>query len=210
MTERVAYISGPIAGQPDLNGELFRAAERRLTNNRNTRKFRYDLVLVPHDIPPYVHEGDCPPSYVTNEEHSAACYLRTDLSTMLLYATDVWMLPGWEASVGARLEMQVAAACGLRIHFFHKGDLGCPHNDYGYGKCDEAGCWNYRKPPAEEPAITSATQRPNEGYAGALKQDTRSARQIASMACAHPLTQFGTEAFCKVEACPNYYARNML
>src|SRR5688572_6994579 len=201
--KRVAYISGPIAGQPDLNGAMFRAAERRLTGQRTLRKFRYDLVLVPHDIPPYQHEGECPPSYVKNGEHTAACYLRTDLHTMLEHATDVWMLPGWEASVGARLEMQVAAACGLKIHFFHRQDLGCAHNDYGWGKCDEVSCWNYRKPHGfiTGPDVTAAVRRVGEEV---------SARQVASMACVHPLTQFGTEAFCKVATCPNYYLRNAL
>jgi hypothetical protein len=205
VTKRVAYISGPIAGQPDLNGALFRAAERRLKNTKNLRKFRYDLVLVPHDIPPFLHEGECPPSYVKNGDHTAACYLRTDLSTMLLYATDVWMLPGWEASVGARLEMQVAAACGLAIKFFHPGDLGCAHIGYEEGKCDEEPCWNY----CRTPDLFSAARRLGEAHTvlGATMTPV-TARKIASMACVHPLTQFGNEAFCKVEHCPNYYARN--
>lgn len=151
--KRVAYISGPIAGQPDLNGAMFRSAERRLRSGRG-RKFKYDLVLVPHDIPPYLHKGPCPPSYVKSGEHTAACYLRTDLSTMLLYATDVWMLPGWEASVGARLEMQVAAACGLAIKFFHRQDLGCVHTDHAqYRRCEERSCWNARKPLDQEATV---------------------------------------------------------
>lgn len=166
--KRVAYISGPIAGQPDLNGPLFRAAERRLTNPRNLRKFQYDLVLVPQDIPPYLHEGECPPSYVKSGDHTAACYLREDIIHMLKYATDVWILPGWEASVGARLEMQVAAACGLRIQFFHRQDLGCVHTDHAeYRKCEEPSCWNYRKPHGftTPPDVTSAVRRLGEGVA---------------------------------------------
>lgn len=178
--KRVAYISGPIAGHDEGNESMFRAAERRLTSERNLRKWQYDLVLVPHDIPPNLHDGPCPASYVTNGDHSAACYLRTDLKVMLELATDVWFLPGWEASVGARLEMQVAAACGLRIHFFHKHDLGCVHNEHGWGKCDGLGCWNYRKPldqvhTAEE--VAAAVRRPGEpgtvqvtSYPGATNQ----------------------------------------
>jgi hypothetical protein len=165
---RVAYISGPIAGYEALNEPMFRAAARRLTPDARVpvrKKWNYDAVIVPHDVPPYLHDGECPPSYVKNGDHTAACYLRNDLKYMLDLATDVWMLPGWEASVGARLEMQVAAACGLRIEFFHKQDLGCTHNDYGWGKCDGPGCWNYRKPldqvhTAEE--IAAAMKRPGE------------------------------------------------
>jgi hypothetical protein len=65
--------------------------------------------------------------------------------------------------------MQVAAACGLTIKFFNRQDLGCAHNGHGYGKCDEAGCWNYRKPldqvhmPEE---IRAAIGRPGENYPG--------------------------------------------
>ena len=165
---KVAYVAGPIAGHAEFNEPLFRAAERRLTSPRNQVSHRYDLVLVPHDIPPFRHEGPCPPSYTSNGEHTAACYLRTDLSTMLAYATDVWFLPGWEASVGARLEIQVAAACGLALHFFDQQDLGCAHTDYtSYSRCDEASCWNYRKPrtsctPGE--GIDAALRRPNEQF----------------------------------------------
>lgn len=166
MTPKVAYVSGPIAGHADFNEPLFRAAERRLTSKRNQPSHRYDLVLVPQDIPPHGHEGPCPPSYVQNGEHTAACYLRTDLHTMLAYCTDVWFLPGWEASVGARLEMQVAAACGLSLHFFHRQELGCAHNDYIMAKCEEETCWNYRKQKAVQyqnsETLVTPVQRPGE------------------------------------------------
>lgn len=192
--KRVAYISGPIAGHDELNEPLFRAAKRRLESERNTAAMKYDKAIVPHDVPEWHHEGECPGGYRSSpaSPHSAACYLRTDLIVMLTQAEAVWMLPGWEASVGARLEMQVAAACGLSIHFFHRGDLGCLHTNHTeWRKCEESSCWNARKP--LDQVHTRA-----------------SARKIAAAACVHPLTQFGNEAFCKVEHCPNYYGRNAL
>jgi hypothetical protein len=159
---RVAYISGPIAGHEGLNEVTFRAAERRLKSFR-ARKFSYGLVIVPHDVPAWRHEGECPASYVKNGDHTAACYLRNDLRVMLEQATDVWMLPGWEASVGARLEMQVAAACGMGIKFFHRQDLGCAHTGHAeYRKCEEPGCWNTRKPSGLSLQELAAIKRPGE------------------------------------------------
>lgn len=158
---KVAYISGPIAGHALLNEGVFRAAERRLLSTRNQASHRYDKVLVPHDIPPWGHMNqECPPSYIKNGDHTAACYLRTDLIHLLTYVDDVWMLPGWEASVGARLEMQVAAACGLGIKFFHRNELGCAHNGYGVGKCGEDSCWNYRVPVTAAPAVQRRAEAP--------------------------------------------------
>lgn len=109
--EKTVYVSGPIAGKPDGNKKLFESARRYLLTRPGVVK-----VHIPHDITPWHHLGDCPPSYATNEGHSAACHLRADLQVML-GCDEVYLLPGWEASVGARLELQVAAACGLPVHF---------------------------------------------------------------------------------------------
>lgn len=207
-------MSGPIAGHPDLNEPMFRAAQRRLNNEMRRvplKKWDYDHVLVPHDIPPHHHEDNCPTSYVQNGAHSAACYLRADILEMLKVATDVWFLPGWEASVGARLEMQVAAACGLGIKFFHRQELGCAHNGHGWGKCDEAGCWNYRKPldmvhTKEE--IDAAIRRPHERpsvIAVNLPADPLGPTMLGP--CAH--RPHGTTTRCAEMVCPNYYGRHM-
>lgn len=197
---KIAYVSGPIAGHEHLNEPLFRAAAQKLLRDN---KFKRDndrvlRVVVPHDIAPFLHVDECPPSYVKNGDHTAACYLRTDLLVMLQDCSDVWFLPGWEASVGARLEMQVAAACGLGLHFFTRCDLGCAHNGFTRGRCDEAGCWNYRKPldmvhTREE--IDAAIRRPGE----ATVMDT--------MLCVHPLHGMGPR--CRTVHCSNYYGRHM-
>lgn len=200
---KVAYLSGPIAGQPELNEPLFRAAAQKLLKEN---KFRRDndrilRVVVPHDIPPTVHVGECPPSYVKNGEHTAACYLREDLIFMLQDCSDVWFLPGWEASVGARLEMQVAAACGLELHFFTRLELGCAHNNFARGRCDEPTCWHYRKPldqvhTREELMALRSPGEPVTIHAPALGVPFK---------CAHKL-RLGT-TYCDTSHCPNYYGR---
>lgn len=106
------YVCGPMSGHADLNEPLFRRAAAYLQT-------RGHLTIVPHDVGPHEHEGPCPQSHVaqTTGEHNVACYLRGDLLALLDLCHRVYVLPGWETSVGARLEVQVAAACGIPIEF---------------------------------------------------------------------------------------------
>lgn len=104
------YIAGPMAGRYDLNRAAFARAVDLL------RDAGHDAVN-PHDIAPHQHDGPCPPSYAANPDgHSAACYLRTCIREMLL-CDSVALLPGWQASVGARTEVLTAGLCGLGVHF---------------------------------------------------------------------------------------------
>jgi hypothetical protein len=105
------YVCGPMSGYPGLNEPAFRAAAASL--GRVGRE-----VIVPHDVLPREHPGSCPASHrvETQGKHEVACYLRADLAAML-DCDAIYVLDGWEASVGARLEVQVAAACGLAIEF---------------------------------------------------------------------------------------------
>ena len=101
------YLSGPIAG---IDG-----FEKRFDRwNRYLSNFGYEVVN-PCDILPYPHAGDCPPGYVTANGHSSACYLRTDLEALLM-CDAIFMMPGWEYSIGSRLEHSVAAHCGIKIY----------------------------------------------------------------------------------------------
>lgn len=108
------YVCGPMSGYEDHNEPEFRAAAALFV----------DLpwchgVIVPHDLPPVPHAGPCPagpPAQVTDAQHGVACFLRADLAA-LLTCDLVYVLRGWEASVGARLEVQVAAACGITLEF---------------------------------------------------------------------------------------------
>lgn len=108
------YLAGPMAGYPDLNRQAFR-------DTAWTLHLAGHQVVNPHNEMPDDHDGDCPRSYAVNDGHSAACYLRACLKVML-DCDEVHLLPGWESSVGARLELQVAAACGLKVTF--AGDVG--------------------------------------------------------------------------------------
>lgn len=97
------YIAGPMTGYTNRNEDAFRKTEMVL-------KAMGHAPLVPADIPPYgrvtVIEGS-PVSWAAN--------LRADLIEML-QCDGVVLLSGWMWSHGARLEHQVATACGVMLY----------------------------------------------------------------------------------------------
>ena len=92
------YTAGPMSGYLDFNYPAFREAEEQLVSAG------YDVL--------------CP---VDSEEHNDMgkpqtwdWYMRHALR-MVLDADGLAVLPGWEASRGAQLEVQVATALGLLV-----------------------------------------------------------------------------------------------
>lgn len=86
------YISGPMTGYPGYNYPAFHAAENEL------RSRGYDT------LNPARHPA----------QESWVDYLRLDLVDVLA-ADGLALLPGWEASRGAQLEVHVAHALGMRV-----------------------------------------------------------------------------------------------
>ena len=48
--------------------------------------------------------------------------MRADLQ-MLLQSDAIYMMPGWEQSTGAKLELNVATSCGIRLILEAQGGL---------------------------------------------------------------------------------------
>jgi hypothetical protein len=116
------YISGPIMFSPDRGRLAFAEAEDALES------LGFDAVN-PKSVDACA-DGDC--EKLENEvekgmPHSWACFLKYDLIAML-ECESILMLPGWERSHGARLEMNVAASVGMRVMYFIDGDISS-HND---------------------------------------------------------------------------------
>lgn len=108
------YVSGPISGIPEANRNEFEDAASLV------REAGADA-LIPHHISPG-HSGVCvPDGRYERSGHTYACHMRADVLAML-GCDGVVMLPGWEQSHGARLEHQVAAVCGLPVHYL--GEFG--------------------------------------------------------------------------------------
>lgn len=94
------YISGPMSGLPRLNWPLFNRTAVRL---RNLRWEVVNPVAINND--PEADWLDC---------------IAADVVAMRS-CTAICMLPGWEASFGARIERLVAERMGLEI--FDLSDL---------------------------------------------------------------------------------------
>lgn len=110
MTARRIYIGGGMTGLPDLNRPAFKAAAARIEAQGHEP-------VNPHDLDPRPHDGDCPDSYaVSDDGHSAACYLRPCFQA-LLGCDELHLLAGWESSVGANREFMVATWSGIPVTY---------------------------------------------------------------------------------------------
>lgn len=88
------YVAGPMTGLPEFNYPAFRDAAAALG-------------ALGHDVEdPSTNENPTPGDY-----HG---WLRAGLA-QLIRCDAVALLPGWESSGGARLEVNVAATLGLRV-----------------------------------------------------------------------------------------------
>lgn len=102
-TQSTVYISGAIAGLADAESRFDAAAACLTESGYNT--------VSPYDVSACANA--CGES-ATSDMHLWSCYLRHDIKAML-DCDAIAMLPGWERSHGARLELTVAAACGLTV-----------------------------------------------------------------------------------------------
>lgn len=98
------YISGPMTGYKEFNFPAFFAAEERL------RVASYDPVN-----PARLNPGPHPPANALPSEHKAyhqQC-LRADIRA-LCDCDLLALMPGWELSDGAQLELHIAHRLGIK------------------------------------------------------------------------------------------------
>jgi hypothetical protein len=103
------YITGPIAGIPNGNRDVFAQRAREL------QAMGYET-LNPWDVPPLHHRDDveCVGRVIPeSDEHRYGCYLLGDIIAMVMTCQAYNMLPGAENSPGSCAEIATAAACGL-------------------------------------------------------------------------------------------------
>ena len=94
-TADAAYLSGPMTGLPDFNRPAFHAAAAAL-------RAQGHVVINPAEV-------DLGP------DATWADYMRIHLAEIARRVTQVFVLPGWESSRGAQLEVHVARALGLPV-----------------------------------------------------------------------------------------------
>lgn len=129
------YVSGPMTGIPEHNFPAFRDAAARLTD------LGFDV------IDPSRHGAD--EDGMTWED-----YLRRDLADVLT-VDELALLPGWERSKGATLEVHVARAlsmpCHLLEHYLDRDPDApkpcvCAHSAAGhdrFGACTLCTCLDF-------------------------------------------------------------------
>lgn len=89
---RRIYISGPMSGLPDLNFPAFHRVEAQLLN------FGFEVVNPAKLNPPDTSYDQC---------------MKTDIREMLTCDT-ILLIPGWETSKGAHLELHIAHRVGMK------------------------------------------------------------------------------------------------
>lgn len=94
------YLSGPMTGLPDYNYPAFREAAKTL------RSFGQQVF-----DPSEAFEG--------RTDLPKEIYMRKDIEE-LLKADVVALLPGWQTSSGAQLEVEVAKQCGIPIRLLEE------------------------------------------------------------------------------------------
>ena len=89
------YLSGPMTGLPDYNFPAFEQARDRIRMMG--------------------HEVICPAEAGQVEGWEWRDYMKRDI-LMMLEADSLVVLPGWEDSRGARLEVHLASALGMTVY----------------------------------------------------------------------------------------------
>jgi hypothetical protein len=86
----IIYIAGPMTGLPKFNAPAFKAMEIALSAKGHT-------VLSPANVVPM-----CNPEYIPHEGYMQICL------SMLCLCNAIFMLNGWQNSMGAKRELKAA------------------------------------------------------------------------------------------------------
>ncbi len=101
------YLSGPVTGRPNNNREAFDSAAKTL------RAKGYDVINPLEEVSPEAHHEDAMLICLHRLTSWSAC---VDVDGGVIPDIDVLVqLEDWYFSPGARLEAEVAKACGIAI-----------------------------------------------------------------------------------------------
>jgi hypothetical protein len=110
------YIAGPMSGHKYWNFPAFFEAEEQLT------KLGHEAINPAHNDGATVEEALASAGSPERPNYSWAYYMRRDLPNVLT-ADAVCVLPGWQSSKGALLEVEVAQALGIPLLILKNGAL---------------------------------------------------------------------------------------
>lgn len=110
------YIAGPMSGYEDWNFPAFFEAESQL------KSLGYDVINPAHNDGETVEEALASAGHPDRPNNSWSYYMRRDLPHVLSVDA-ICLLPGWQQSKGASLEVHVAEAIGLPLYILRDGKL---------------------------------------------------------------------------------------
>lgn len=101
------YLAGPMSGIPQFNFPMFQAAAKEL------REHGYDIVSPAEldDPETYANAMASPDGDAAKQGRSWGDFLARDVKIVADQVQGVIVLPGWQTSRGARLEVFVAQLC---------------------------------------------------------------------------------------------------
>jgi len=118
---KTVYISGPIVGgMATVNPDTIAENKARFGEAEEFFKNWYAgwVVVNPLNVAACPN-GDCV-GVRQFGDHTWACYLRYDLIAMVRRCNAIAMIPGWQNSKGARLELHVAKELDFSIRYFNR------------------------------------------------------------------------------------------
>lgn len=110
------YIAGPMTGHPDWNFPAFFEAEEQLL------ALGYEVINPAHNDGPTVELALESAGSPERPNHTWAYYMKRDLPHVL-EVDMLCVLPGWQKSKGASLEVAVSKAIGLPLMILKDGKL---------------------------------------------------------------------------------------
>lgn len=110
------YVAGPMTGYPEWNFPAFFEAEKQLI------KLGYEVLNPAHSDGTTLELALESAGIPERPNHTWAWYMRRDLPHVL-DCDALCVLPGWQESKGASLEVHVANAIGIPIYILKDGNL---------------------------------------------------------------------------------------
>lgn len=110
------YIAGPMSGMPDWNFPAFFEAERQL------EALGYDVINPAHNDGVTVQDALESAGSPDRPNNLWSWYMRRDLPHVM-EVDALCVLPGWQNSKGAKLEVHVATAIGIPLMVLQDGKL---------------------------------------------------------------------------------------
>ena len=108
----IVYIAGPMTGLPEFNFPMFNRVARMLRQDGHTCFNPAERDVERHPEIDFTC-GDT--QHVASQGFSLREALAEDTNHICLEADTIYMLPGWETSLGARAEHALAVALKHRI-----------------------------------------------------------------------------------------------